>query len=70
MTVPDELIEPETFAPLLITHVLLVLLYVTEAYGPDTGPTAIPPPLAADAVAALLAMLITKSFVVIVVESI
>jgi hypothetical protein len=36
---------------------------------PVAGPTPIPPPLAAAAVAALLAMLITRSFVVIVLES-
>ena len=61
-TLPTELI------PKLDTQTFDALLYNNDAYSAPAGPTPIPPLLAADAVAALLAMLICKSFVVTVLE--
>ena len=63
-------ILPTTDNPLVATQIFAVLLYVSLAYSVPAGPTPIPPPSAALAVAALLAILINKSLVVSVVESI
>ena len=62
VTLPLELI------PKLATHTLAAVLYNRVAYGAPTGPTSIPPLFAAVALAALLAMLMVKSFVLIVLE--
>ena len=54
--------------PKLATQTLDAVLYNNVAYDAPTGPTSIPPLLAAVAFAALFAMLMVKSFVLIVLE--
>ena len=62
VTLPTELI------PKLDTQTFDAVLYNHVAYSAPSGPTPIPPLFAAVALAALLAILICKSFVVIVFE--